>query len=286
MKNKNLAIWCVYKHTSPNGWVYIGITSSWDENIRWKNGYGYKHNPHFFNAIQKYGWDNFRHEIIEEDLTCKEAQDLEISLISKYKRLGVSYNITDGGEGHNGIPLTDEHKQKISQTLKEKHSEPWNKGKTGVYSEETRYRMGAGMRGKPGVNLGKKIGPLSQETKRKISESNKGKNTWTKGSKRGPYSEEHRRKISKALMGKNKGKQLGERPDEVKKKISAGRTGQKWMCKPWGPPKQINPKDFDLYLNKGWSFGKLIYINKQYYKWNKNTSSWEQYTPKTCIISK
>lgn len=275
MKDKNLAIWRVYKHTSPNGYVYIGITSESDENIRWRSGYGYRHNPHFFNAIQKYGWDNFRHEIIEEGLTCKEAQDLEISLISKYKRLGVCYNITDGGEGHNGISLTNEHKQKISQTLKENHPEPWNKGKTGVYSKETRYKMGASMRGKVGWNRGKKLGPLSEEHKRKVSESLKGKNTWSKGSKRGPYSEEHRMKISQALVGKNKGKKLGERPNDVKQKISKGRMGQKWMCKPWEQPRQIGPDKIEEFLDNGWSMGKLLHIEGVTYKWDKNKKIWE-----------
>lgn len=299
-KEKDSVLWTVYEHESPSGKVYVGITHYEDPNNRWQNGKGYCKSPFFYPAIIKYGWDNIEHRIIATNLSRKDAGNLERELVKKYKDSHLSYNSADGGDGPKGkmSDLARKHmsesnrsnnpevRAKISQTLKEKHPEPWNKGKTCVYSEETRYKMGSGTRGKPGVNLGKKMPPVSEETRKKISESNKGKNTWTKGSKRGPYSEEHRKKISNALMGKNKGKKLGERPDEVKKKISAGRTGQKWMCKPWEQPKQVNPKDFDLYLNDGWSFGKLIYINEQYYKWNKNTSSWEQYTPKTCIINK
>ena len=52
---------CVYKHTCPNGKVYIGITSKKPE-YRWgKNGIGYKKQPHFCRAIPKYGWGNIKH---------------------------------------------------------------------------------------------------------------------------------------------------------------------------------------------------------------------------------
>ena len=196
--------WYVYIHTTPSGMIYVGISHFEDPNIRWKNGLGYKHNPHFNNAIQKYGWDNITHEIIEKNLDFETAKQKEIDYILEYKHLGMCYNITDGGDGHYGQKLTEKHKQRISNTLKQKHPIPWNKGKTGVYSEETRQKMGAGMRGKVGPNKGKKRPPVSQETRKKLSESLKGKNTWSKGSIRGSYSKEHREKISKALKGKRK----------------------------------------------------------------------------------
>ena len=59
--------YCVYKHTSPSNKVYIGITSQEPER-RWQNGYGYATQQLFWRAIQKYGWDNFKHEIIAEKL--------------------------------------------------------------------------------------------------------------------------------------------------------------------------------------------------------------------------
>lgn len=55
---------------------------------------------------------------------------------------------------------------------------PWNKGKKGVYSEQTLQKMREGKLGKPGNALGKK---RSLETCKKISESKKGKPTWNKG---------------------------------------------------------------------------------------------------------
>ena len=74
----------VYMHISPSNKRYIGITSMNDENIRWQNGNGYKHNKHFYRAIEKYGWDNFQHIIIARNLTKEEACWLEIELIREW----------------------------------------------------------------------------------------------------------------------------------------------------------------------------------------------------------
>ena len=74
--------WCVYKHTSPSNKVYIGITCQNPEK-RWKNGYGYTQNNHFWNAIQKYGWDSFEHEIIQKNISKELACQIEKELIEK-----------------------------------------------------------------------------------------------------------------------------------------------------------------------------------------------------------
>ena len=76
--------WTVYAHISPNGKMYVGITSDNPE-PSWNHGNGYKSNKHFTNAIQKYGWDNFQHEIIASGLTANEAGHMEQLLINKLK---------------------------------------------------------------------------------------------------------------------------------------------------------------------------------------------------------
>ena len=64
-------IYTVYRHTNKmNGKRYIGITKQKPER-RWQNGYGYV-GTYFGNAISKYGWDAFEHEILFEGFT-KEA---------------------------------------------------------------------------------------------------------------------------------------------------------------------------------------------------------------------
>lgn len=90
--------WCIYKHTSPSNKVYIGITCQKPTN-RWrKNGQGYKSCVVFNNAIQKYGWNNFKHEILETNLTQDEACILEIKYIKKYNsQVPYGYNVDKGG---------------------------------------------------------------------------------------------------------------------------------------------------------------------------------------------
>lgn len=98
----------VYKHTSPVGKVYIGITKM-NPIRRWANGKGYKGCTHFYNAIIKYGWDNIRHEILYTGLSREEAECKEKELIRNYKSNNTSfgYNIQLGGlNNSNGIRRT------------------------------------------------------------------------------------------------------------------------------------------------------------------------------------
>lgn len=64
--------YCIYKHTSPSGKVYIGATSQRPAK-RWGGGSGYVSNPYFAQDIQKYGWAAFTHEILASGLTKAEA---------------------------------------------------------------------------------------------------------------------------------------------------------------------------------------------------------------------
>lgn len=92
-------MYTVYKHTAPNGKVYIGITSLEPER-RWNKGRGYQRNYHFFNAILKYGWDNIEHSILHRGLAQSDAQIIEAQLIAQYHSDNpqYGYNNTVGGE--------------------------------------------------------------------------------------------------------------------------------------------------------------------------------------------
>ena len=118
--------WIVYQHISPSNKVYVGITKQKPE-YRWDNGKGYKRCVKFFNAILKYGWDNFEHKIIAHNLKKEEAILMEKTLIKYYKGLNLSYNITDGGEGGRlgyHISLSPESRLKISKAhIGLKHTE-------------------------------------------------------------------------------------------------------------------------------------------------------------------
>lgn len=112
----------VYKHTFPNGKVYIGITMMKPQK-RWNGGSGYRKQPKIYNAIQYYGWRNIVHEILCTGLTKKEAEAEEIRLIALYNSTKNGYNVEHGGNT------------------------------VGTHSEETKKKIGAGNKGK---NIGKK----------------------------------------------------------------------------------------------------------------------------------
>lgn len=147
----------VYEHIFPNGKKYIGITCRPLKN-RFKSGHGYDHNVHMKNAINKYGWNNVKHLVIAENLTKKQAEDMEIKLIAKYDLTNreKGYNIEKGGKSANRI--TEETRQKLIQKCSGK-----NNARYGVYvTKETREKMRK-------AKLGTKQ-PESQKLKRRISE--------------------------------------------------------------------------------------------------------------------
>jgi len=151
----------VYKHTTPNNKVYIGITCQ-EPKKRWLYGKGYIHCKYFYKAIQKYGWKNIKHEILFENLSREEAIQKEIELIEKYDSTNSKkgYNISKGGEGNFGVVFTEERKKNIS------------KAKMGhLVSEETIQKIKDSTTGMKHWNFGRK---LSQETKDKISKAHKG----------------------------------------------------------------------------------------------------------------
>lgn len=92
--------YCVYKHTSPNGKVYIGVTSQRLKR-RFNNGKGYFHNEHFKRAILLYGWKNIKHEVLMSGLTREKAIIEEKRLIAFYDSTDFNkgYNLMTGGDG-------------------------------------------------------------------------------------------------------------------------------------------------------------------------------------------
>ena len=91
--------YCVYMHVNKiNGKKYIGISSNVKR--RWSGNGKQYYDQVFGIAIQKYGWDNFDHQIIKDNLSKAEACTLEQELIKKYntrdKEFG--YNRSDCGD--------------------------------------------------------------------------------------------------------------------------------------------------------------------------------------------
>ena len=107
---ENVNKYSVYMHRNKiNDKVYIGITCQVPE-YRWKkDGKGYVECPLFWNAINKYGWDNFEHTIIENGLDADRANEMEIALIREYDSANPAhgYNLSKGGFGVNTETMTE-----------------------------------------------------------------------------------------------------------------------------------------------------------------------------------
>ena len=149
----------VYKHVNKiNGKIYVGQTSFLNVERRWgKNGSLYSHCTYFYAAIQKYGWDNFEHIILERNLTAEEAEEKEKYYIKLYQsnNMKYGYNLTSGGEKHK------EFSQQTIQKMREKKL-----GKP--LSKEHKKNISKATIGKNNPNYGKH---LSKETKQKIRET-------------------------------------------------------------------------------------------------------------------
>jgi len=181
----------VYMHKNKiNGKIYVGITKN-KPNYRWNYGKGYN-NQYFKRAIDKYGWDNFKHIILFNNLSMEEAEQKEIELIKQYnsnnKKFG--YNISKGGMVNNGVPCKEETKKKISLA---------NKGtKNGFYGKHH-----------------------TEEEKQKISQASK--ELWK--------NEEHRKKILPILNKHKKNFQKGNVPwNKGKKGIMVAWNRKKVIC--------------------------------------------------------
>jgi len=145
----------IYKITNNlNGNSYVGLKTSLVEESEDYYGSGKLINQ----AIDKYGKENFTKEILERDITDFDLLCLrEKHFISLYNTKDNGYNMTDGGLGSHGYTQSEEHKNKLSQSLKgRKHTDLTLK----KISEAASKRRGR---------------PVSEETRKKLSEAMKGR---------------------------------------------------------------------------------------------------------------
>lgn len=149
-------------------------------------------------AVKKYGFSNFKKEIIQECIDLKHSNEREkywISILDS-KNSDIGYNIADGGAS---FIMNDDIKNRIKKTLtgkyigdnsfrkgiqhdevtKQKISES-NKGR--IKSKDTRKKMSISATGRK----------LNESTRKKLSDSHKGK----------VLSFLHKEKISEGLKGK------------------------------------------------------------------------------------
>jgi len=117
-------LYCVYKHTTPNGKVYIGQTRAGVQ-TRWRDGKGYTDHKHgwFWKAIQKYGWENIKHEVLYDDCDKETADYYEKYFISIYQSTDKRYGYNCQTGGSRDYKYTDDSKKNISDALKRFYAE-------------------------------------------------------------------------------------------------------------------------------------------------------------------
>ncbi len=127
----------IYRLIFPNGKSYIG--QSVDLNNRfslYKNSLCKKQN-HLYNAIQKYGWDNIKIEILLYTDDRRILNIAEVFFIKYFHSMKNGYNMTVGGGGCNGAKRSEETKRKMSIA-----------GKGRIVSKESKEKMSKAQKGK------------------------------------------------------------------------------------------------------------------------------------------
>lgn len=186
-----------------NGMVYIGQTTQ-SLKRRWavhkSEHKRVKYNTYLYNAMRKYGIENFSiEEIARPIVETQEALDkLEIELIKSHNSTdrSIGYNIDLGGKS--GRKMSDESKKKLSEIhLGDKNA---MHGKT--HTDEVKAKMSKARKGKTQSkewiekrvasvkkNKKKRVSAFkgkkhSEESIRKMKEAHKGHVPWNKGLKK------------------------------------------------------------------------------------------------------
>lgn len=99
-----------------NGKSYIGQTI---KTLRYRKS-AHKSNTnsrdcYFYNAIKKYGWDNFQWSVLEDNIEPKDLNEKEIYWIQKLDTFKTGYNSTNGGEQPTQVSEETVRKRKLSR---------------------------------------------------------------------------------------------------------------------------------------------------------------------------
>lgn len=248
----------IYKITNlVNGKIYVGYTKRSLEERFHEHAKCENHKSRCMPiamAIKKYGYQNFKIELLEESDDDKyihfERERHWIKILNAQDSK-VGYNIADGGDGGDTLsrhPFLDEIKMKMSNSQKHRKRRPVSeetkkklseshKGKPGyIPTEEERKLMSERMKGEKNPNFGTHLTP---ERKCFMSKVHSGNVYWNNGienkrSKSCPgegwvkgilVTEESRQLRSNTHKGKVSAFKGKKHTDEVKKSLSTSHKG-------------------------------------------------------------
>lgn len=145
----------VYKITNKiNGKIYIGQTIC-KLNRRMANHLSRQQTP-IEKAITKYGIESFEICVIDHASDKETLNEKEIYWINTFNcKAPFGYNLTDGGEGRNGVVVSTETRDRLSEANKNRGPMPIktrlkisNANKGRVVSRETRKKLSVALTGK------------------------------------------------------------------------------------------------------------------------------------------
>lgn len=150
----------------PNHKKYVGKTMRSLAARQGHNFVHYKNNKLLWNAIQKYGVENIQQDIlVEADMEDHIAAEIEKEYVAlwhtnclRYTDPSFGYNFTDGGDGTAGWTLNEERRKAAADQLRS----VVEKSRGVPLSEEHKEKIRR-------AHAGKKLGPMSEEHKQKIS---------------------------------------------------------------------------------------------------------------------
>jgi len=136
---------CIYQIINiQNNKCYIGQTIKcidWYVELHFKRAErgDYKGKKYFYDAIRKYGRNNFKYYILGYCDSKKELNDAEIICIEFFQSNNsiYGYNMTKGGDGVSGYKIGIETREKLSKIRKGR-----------IVSKETRIKIGKIRKGK------------------------------------------------------------------------------------------------------------------------------------------
>jgi group I intron endonuclease len=140
----------IYKITNSfTNKCYIGYTSKsaderWSQHVR--RSFKKKLNCKFDNALRKYNITTWTVEILEENLSVTESKQKEIYYIQLFNSYNNGYNSTLGGDGNNGIVMSDESNKKRSNALKGKKKN-YDRMHGKFHKEESKSKISEAHRG-------------------------------------------------------------------------------------------------------------------------------------------
>jgi len=219
-----VSIYYLYVKTHiTTGLKYLGFTTSTDPHKYSGSG------TRWTNHLNKHGY-NYTTEIIRECLSKEEVKEWGIyysnlwNIVENNEWANLKEESGDGG--NHGI----ETRRKMSES--KKGTTPWNKGKTGIYSENTKKKISE-------AGIGRKH---SEETKQKMA--NADRSTYKRVT---PVSENTKKKLSEILKGKP-GRATGSKwTTEQKESLSQKRIGR--PC-PTKGMKRVYRNDGTFYFEK------------------------------------